>query len=489
MSEPDHTPPPPDFPDAAYAVPSSGDAGALESTAELPSPEALTTEPPEHSGKSDPAVQPDSSVESDRAAETDTAHTADTHTADPADHEDPGLTGWLGGDPDDVALLIGGTEISYATLTAQIEEAVLELSEDELAGTDPLLAHDGDLLTALVTCYAGIASGRPVLFCDPEQPVPRIGRLPDEAQLLVTTSGSTGKPRVVARTWRSWRASLAPFTELTEITADDVVGLTGPLHTSMHLFAALHTLWRGATLTDTAAGATVVHCVPSTLDSMVRAGTAVRLAVIAGAAMTTGLADRARTLGVEIVEYYGAAELSFVAARRYRRPMGAFPGVEVSIRDGEVWARSPYLALGYAGEAGALRFDEDGFASVGDFGSFAGESLVIRGRSDAAVTTGGTTVLAEDIEAVLTAAPGVRAAAVVGIPHERLGEVVVAVLECEDGARGADIRIFARSRLQPAALPRRWFIAELPRTTNGKVHRGIVRSRLIDGSLDQQPLP
>lgn len=415
------------------------------------------------------------------------------HNLSENDEPAAGLAGWLRGGLERAALSLGGVELTYAEFAAEVAEAVEDIYTAEMdaagaPGPGLLVISATEPLSTLISCYAAIVADRPVLICDPDMPEPVVTAIPEGAQLLLTTSGSTGKPKVIARTWESWRASFAPFTEITGIVTDDVVGLTGPLHSSMHLLAAIHTLWVGATLTDDVTAATVVHCVPSTLDALIRDDTSIRQAVIGGAPLTTGLADRARTEGIELVEYYGAAELSFVAARRYRRPLGAFPGVEIEARDGVIWARSPYLSLGYAGQPGALRIDDDGFASVGDMGAFVGESLALRGRGDAAITTGGSTVLTDDIEASLLELPGVRAVAIVGLPHERLGEIVAAVLEIAPGTRGSQLRTEARLRMQSAALPRRWYVAELPRTSNGKVARSAIRAGLIDGTLDAQPL-
>ena len=414
-------------------------------------------------------------------------------TDQPAAHP-AGLAGWLQGPLERPAIDLGGVRLTYGELAAEINEAVdaLHATEGGDGPADVLAVSDTDPLATLIACYAAILADRPVLVTDPEQPVPPVTSLPAGAQLLLTTSGSTGRPRVIARTWESWRVSFPAFTEITGIDGDDAVALTGPLFGSMHLLAALHTLWTGATLTDDIGAATVLHCVPTVLDTLLRDDSGstpdIRLAVIGGAPLTTGLADRARAAGIELVEYYGAAELSFVAARRYRRPLAPFPGVEVQAREGVIWARSPYLSLGYAGAPGALRVDEEGFASVGDLGAFVGESLAVRGRGDAAITTSGSTVLAEDIEASLLELPGVRAVAVVGIPHERLGEIVAAVMEVAPGTRGALLRTEARSRLQSAALPRRWYVATLPRTSAGKIARAAIRAGLIDGTLDAHEL-
>lgn len=88
---------------------------------------------------------------------------------------------------------------------------------------------------------------------------------------------------------------------------------------------------------------------------------------------------------------------------------------------------SPYLCLGYLGEAGPLRNAPDGFATVGDRGNLTGGVLAVAGRGDAAVPTGGATVLVEDVERVLRRAVD-SDVVVVGVPHSGLGQVVPAVL-------------------------------------------------------------
>jgi acyl-CoA synthetase (AMP-forming)/AMP-acid ligase II len=236
--------------------------------------------------------------------------------------------------------------------------------------------------------------------------------------------------------------------------------------------------------------------VPAVLDDLldpVPAGAPLRTAVVAGAALPDRVAERAGERGVAVTEYYGAAELSFLAARRLPDPvLRPIPGVRVRLGpDGVLWARSPYLALGYAGSgSGALRLDGDGFATVGDLAATADRQgdppggLLIRGRGESAIVSGGFTVLAEDVEAALSGIPGVRAVAVVGLPHARLGEVVTAVLELEPGADPDDARSCARARaravLSGSARPRRYLVVDaLPRVGGGKVARAALRETLL----------
>ena len=291
---------------------------------------------------------------------------------------------------------------------------------------------------------------------------------------------------MVARTSASWLASAGPLADLAESTAADRIAVTGPLHVSMHLYAVLHALWLGASAGDSLDGATVVHATPTRLARLLDDAALPHSVIVAGAAMSASLRARAMRRGIRLTEYYGAAELSFVLAGR-GDGLHPFPGVEVSLRPnaagGELWARSPYLALGVLG-GGMFRRDDEGFATVGDLAERRPDgSLRVLGRGDAAITTAGTTVLSEQVEARLAALPGVVAAAVIGEPHELLGERVVAVVELAAGVDLTDVVVAARSELAPAELPRRWFVRPVPRTDSGKIARGVLRAELASGSL------
>jgi acyl-CoA synthetase (AMP-forming)/AMP-acid ligase II len=369
----------------------------------------------------------------------------------------------------------------------------------------PVSTAGRDPIDTLAAVFGAAAAGVPVLVTDPAGPPSAVpADLPPEAFLVVVTSGTSGHPRPVVRTAASWTSSFAPFSDLTGYGPDDRVLLTGPLHATMHLFAAVHTLAVGGHLVDDPAVATVAHAVPSRLATLLDeldtggADSPLRTVVVAGAALTDTLAARARDRGLAVVEYYGAAELSFVAARRVPGPLVPFPGAEIQLRDGVLWVRSPYLSLGYPGGVdGPYRRDADGFGTVGDLaetvdpvgGDPAAGGLRIRGRGDAAITTAGATVVAEDIEQALLSVPGVAAAAVVGVPHPRLGHLVVAVLEPASGADLTGIRDAARHRLRDQSLPRRWLVADtLPRTRGGKVARHAVAAALA--ALDEdRPAP
>lgn len=428
----------------------------------------------------------------------------------------------LGGDPASSALHLDGRAVTYRELAGRVADRAGQRSAES---PPTVLDLTGLGVTAtLVEVFAGAAAGRRVRLADPATPPPVTqpsaaptadptpadpeppadptpadpeppadGTAPDPQWLTVVTSGSSGAPRPVRRSVASWTSSFAPLSALIGLRPTDRVLLTGPLHATLHLFAAVHTLAAGAELTDDPTRATLAHAVPAVLGDLIGDPRAagLRTVVVAGSALPVELLRAATDRGLDVVEYYGAAELSFVAADRRDPTPGIppglppFPGVEIDVRDGEIRVRSPYLSAGYpAAISGPFRRDPDGFATVGDRGTLSPEGrLQVHGRGSSAITVGGATVLAEDVEAAL--APLVElarragesrpptAVAVVGAPVARLGAVVVAVVVDDPALDGGALRASARRSLAGAARPRRWLVADrLPRTSGGKLARG-----------------
>ncbi|MFI7443661.1 class I adenylate-forming enzyme family protein [Nonomuraea indica] len=393
---------------------------------------------------------------------------------------------------------LDGGGLVAITLSDPVDQLVAVLAAD-LAGATPLLC-DADQRARVI----------PALPVDRhvDAPLPRSASARatgeptgDDPAWACLTSGSTGRPRAVVRTRASWTGSFPHVSALTGIGPDDVVLVPGPLVSSLYAFAAVHALATGATVVlpgrratavpaDDLRRATVVHLVPhllpAVLDALADGGGRLRTAVVGGAALPPETRDAAARAGVRVVSYYGATEMSFVAVDADGTGLRPFPEVEIQVRDGEVWARSPWLAQGYlAGAAGPLRTDGAGWTSVGDRAEpyLPGEPLLLRGRGDGAIQTGGATVVPEDVEAVLRGVPGVTDVVVVGSPHPLLGSVVTAVLEGSPPARAA-LDAVAREGLDPAQRPRRWYaVGDLPRTPTGKPARGVVAGRLAgDGA-------
>ncbi|WP_228002743.1 class I adenylate-forming enzyme family protein [Nocardia australiensis] len=368
----------------------------------------------------------------------------------------------LGGAADRPAIELEGRAYTYGELDHAIEQWNRQQTPD-------VLVYDASRLEvadALICVCAAARRGVPVVVENPDARTTRTS-LPSSAFLLVTTSGSTGRPRPLVRTAASWYDSFPMFTTITGIDPADRVLITGPLHATMHLFGALHALWRGACVTDDPSRATVVHAVPAVLREVVGKAPKLRTAVVAGIALDDGA--RVAADGVEIIEYYGSAEVSLVAARRVPEPLRLVRDVDAEVRDGLLYVRTPYAVIGAPEWFG-----------VGDIAELGEDrELTVRGRGEFAINVGGTTVVAEDVERILETCHGVAAVAVIGTPHAVFGETVTAAVQL-DGAVDIDVvRAQARRVLTKEAMPRRWVpFPVLPRTNSGKVARGRLKDLL-----------
>src|SRR5699024_8937680 len=180
--------------------------------------------------------------------------------------------------------------------------------------------------------------------------------------------------------------------------------------------------------------ATVFHGTPPALRAVLAAGRAPRLhtALVGGSHLPADVRGAAEARGIRLLAYYGAAELSFVALDT-GQGLRAFPGVELEVRRGELWIRSPYTALGHLGGAGSLRTDGP-WATVGDLATSDAGVLTVHGRGDDAILTASATVIPDEVEAGLRELPGIADAVVVGVPTDGIGALVAAMVEPGPGA-------------------------------------------------------
>ena len=141
---------------------------------------------------------------------------------------------------------------------------------------------------------------------------------------------------------------------------------------------------------------------------------------------------------------------------------------------GEVITRNPRGHREYYRNPEATaRMWEGGWLHTGDLGYLDPDGyLFIVGRKKEMVVRGGMNVYADDVEAVLQAHPDVVEAAVVGIPHEVLGEDIAAfvVLRPRATVSTAALQSFAGERLADYKVPRLVrYLPALPRNAGGKV--------------------
>ncbi|MFI5507612.1 class I adenylate-forming enzyme family protein [Mycobacterium sp. NPDC051804] len=188
--------------------------------------------------------------------------------------------------------------------------------------------------------------------------------------------------------------------------------------------------------------------------------------------------------GVIVLNSYGQTELggevvgwSAADAREWgETKLGSvgrpLPGIDVTIVDDEVMVRTPTTAARKIDGAFLDRLTDDGWFHTGDLGWFDDDGFLwLDGRVSDMINRGGLKVFPGTVEDVLLAADGVREAAVVGVPDERLGEVPWAfVARLDPEPTEADLIAWCRERLTPYRVPVRIvFVDQLPRNDVGKV--------------------
>jgi acyl-coenzyme A synthetase/AMP-(fatty) acid ligase len=188
--------------------------------------------------------------------------------------------------------------------------------------------------------------------------------------------------------------------------------------------------------------------------------------------------------GVIVLNSYGQTELggevvgwSAADARAWgETKLGSvgrpLPGIDVSISDDEVMVRTPTTAARKIDPAFSDRLTDDGWFHTGDLGWFDDDGFLwLDGRVSDMINRGGLKVFPGTVEDVLVAADGVREAAVVGVPDERLGEVPWAfVVRGDESVSEGGLVAWCRERLTPYRVPARVvFVEQLPRNEVGKV--------------------
>ena len=155
--------------------------------------------------------------------------------------------------------------------------------------------------------------------------------------------------------------------------------------------------------------------------------------------------------------------------------------------DGEIAARGAGMMLGYADPAqNEEAHDSEGFFLTGDIGHVTPDNaILITDRKKDIIIRGGENISAKEVEDVLHDHPDIGEVAVVGMPHERLGEGVCAYvvqrnagdkLTLEAVAQFADQALLAKQKI-PQHIE---LVTELPRTASGKVRKDVLRRRICD---------
>ena len=225
-----------------------------------------------------------------------------------------------------------------------------------------------------------------------------------------------------------------------------------------------------------------------------------RLAAGGGAAVIRAVSDKWKTLtGTFIREGYGLSEtgpiLSFNpdSIKEFNGSTGLpIPSTDIQLLDddghrvaigeaGEICAKGPQVMQGYWNQpkANAAAFTVDGYFRTGDIGVFDEKGFLrIVDRKKDMIIVSGFNVYPNEIEAVVTACPGVMECACVGIPDEKTGEAVKLVVTKLAGATltEADIIAHCRRELTGYKIPKVvLFVENIPKSAVGKILRREIR--------------
>ena len=225
--------------------------------------------------------------------------------------------------------------------------------------------------------------------------------------------------------------------------------------------------------------------------------------LVGAASVPPSLVVRADAAGIPAYRCYGSSEHPTISSGTVDDPLGKRAGTDGRIlagsevrlvddhghdvpdgADGEIASRGGELFLGYADPAlDEAAFLPGGWFRTGDIGRLDDDGyLTITDRKKDIIIRGGENISSKEVEDVLAEHPAVLESAAIGVPDERLGERVCAVVVLAPGT-SLDVEEvrehFAVAGLARQKTPERIeVVPELPRTAAGKVQKFLLQERL-----------
>ena len=355
----------------------------------------------------------------------------------------------------------------------------------------------------------------------------------EDLWLVMYSSGTTGRPKGVMLSHRNLVEHTRNAAPLAPLGPGDRNLVAMPLFHVGGTSYALFGIYAGAASTFTrepdpasllaafAAGATHAFLVPAVIAALLAAGdqaitalSGLRYLLYGAAPMPLPMLRQALAAWPELnfVQVYGQTELSGVIsalspqahrdrARPDRLVSAGTPlaGAEVRVvnpatgqdvtagQPGEFWFRSAQRMMGYLNRPAdtAEAITAEGWLRSGDIGHVGdGGFLFVSDRVKDMIITGGENVYSPEVEQVVAEHPAVAEVAVIGVPDDRWGEAVKAVVALRPGqqATGAEIIGFARERLAHYKCPGSVdIVSALPRNPSGKVLKRTLRAPYWEG--------
>lgn len=338
----------------------------------------------------------------------------------------------------------------------------------------------------------------------------------DTVAVLLYTSGTTGRPKGAPLTHANLLSGVEALHGAWRWTRNDVLLHALPLF-HVHglfvaqygaLYAGAHTIWMRRFDEQQALSllprATVFMGVPTFYSRLLAHGrgdadvSGMRLFTSGSAPLPAAHHEAFEAMfGHRILERYGMTEIGIVLSNPYEGERRAgtvgfpLPHVEGKVigpngerlppdEVGQICIRGASVFGGYLGRPDATAAAlVDGWMHTGDLGSISADGYFrVVGRAKDLVISGGMNVYPREVEAKLLQLPGVREAAVIGVPDEDLGEKVCAVLVVDGDWSPDGLMAGLRETVAPYKLPRRWFrVDALPRNAMGKVGKAALRER------------
>ncbi len=432
-----------------------------------------------------------------------------------------------------------GAELAYGLRDSG--SVVLFADDERIERIEPLLADtDVRTLVAIRSTRAGVPWVDVISGDAP--PLPDVDFDPEDDATIMYTSGTTGNPKGAVQTHRNFTNFMYQGVWRTRTMLRDA-GLpddfTPPPPATLLTFPLFHVGGLHSFLLPfTASGGKVVLMYKWDADQAVELIDRELLTTVAGVPKTMfelleaaerkgsqlasigGISSGATLVPPELVRKiddqfasraapgngYGLTETSGAAIANFGPAYVANPEsvgkpispvIEVKIvredgtdaetdEAGEIWLKGPTVVRGYfeLPDATAAAFT-DGWFHTGDMGRLdADGNLYVVDRIKDMIIRGGENIYAAEIEAALFEHPDITDCAVIGVPHERLGEEVGTVIRVREGASltEQDVRTHVAERLAAFKVPVRVWVSEteLPRNASGKVLKRELRERFVD---------
>ncbi|MCZ6588497.1 MAG: AMP-binding protein [Alphaproteobacteria bacterium] len=350
---------------------------------------------------------------------------------------------------------------------------------------------------------------------------------PNAVKLIMYTSGTTGRPKGVLHSHNTIDTENQAFSKFLGLDQDDVILMPSPLtHITGYLYgiqlpivlgapAVLMEMWNAKVAADLIDSHGVTFTIAATvflqeLTEFARINDrplpSLRYFPCGGAPVPPEIIFNAHKSFARCVcaRCYGSTEAPTVTLgvnSREQERLGATTeglvvGHEIKLVDekgvpvpvgveGEIITRGPELCLGYADPAHNEAFDDEGYFHTGDLAVMtADDCLVITGRSKDLIIRGGENISPRGVEDALHEHPAVYEAAVVAMPHPRMGETGCAYIVLAEGATLTFkdmISALDKTGMAKQKYPERLEIIDaFPRTAAGKIRKNVLREMIAE---------